>query len=230
LGIAPQKITVVYLGIDHERIRPLPVPVTIRERYGLPESRRYLIYVGSEDPRKNLVTLVRVLAEVRREMPSVELIKIGRAHFGAERLRLIELATQLGVREAIHFLDDVPEDDLPLLYNLADVCVMPSLYEGFGFPVLEAMACGTPVVCAKAASLPELAGDSALLVEPGADATDAFADAVLHILTEPSLHDKLQMDGLDRAASFRWSQTARQVLDVYWSEATLHENDLPGVD
>jgi glycosyltransferase involved in cell wall biosynthesis len=160
LRITPEKIDVIYLGIDHQRFRPLPVPLSIRERYDLPQQRRYLIYVGSEDPRKNLETLVRALAAVRRTLPDVELIKVGRAHFEDERRRLRELAANLGVLDAIHFLDDVPDDDLPLLYNLADVCVMPSLYEGFGFPVLEAMACGTPVVCANASSLPELVGDA----------------------------------------------------------------------
>ena len=142
LGIAPEKITVVYSGIDHERFRPLPVTAAARERYALPEGPRYLIYVGSEDPRKNLATLVRALAELRRELPDVELIKVGRSHFERERQRLLELATKLEVRSAIHFLEDVSDQDLPLLYNLADLYVTPSLYEGFGFPVLEAMERG----------------------------------------------------------------------------------------
>ncbi|HEX9442335.1 MAG TPA: glycosyltransferase family 1 protein [Roseiflexaceae bacterium] len=215
LGISPEKIATVHLGIDHERFRPLPVPASIRARYQLPEGRRYLIYVGSEDPRKNLDTLVRALAEVRRLMPDVELIKVGRAHFDSERQRLIALADRLGVRRAVHFLDDLPEGDLPQLYNLADVCVMPSLYEGFGFPVLEAQACGTPVICANAASLPEIAGDAALLFECGPRGADALAAAILRVLSERDLYRSLRITGLAHAAAFGWEHTARRTLDLY---------------
>lgn len=215
LGIPPANIEVVYLGIDHERFRPLPVPTTIRERYGLPARRCYLIYVGSEDPRKNLATLVHALAKVRRERDDVELIKVGRAHFEAERQRLIDLATQLGVRPAIHFLDDVPETDLAPLYNLAHVCIMPSLYEGFGFPALEAMACGTPVVCADAASLPELVGAAGMLFEHGPDSVDALAAAIQRILATPNLAATLRERGIARAARFNWTACARQVISAY---------------
>jgi glycosyltransferase involved in cell wall biosynthesis len=213
LGIAPEKITVIHLGIDHERFRPQPVPAAIRESYGLPEGRRYLIYVGSEDPRKNLVTLVRALAQLRREFPDVELIKVGRSHFNRERQRLIELATQFEVRTAIHFLEDVPEDDLPLLYNLADLCVMPSLYEGFGFPVLEAMACGTPVVYAHAGSLPEIAGNGGVPVFP-CD-VDTLAGTLLALLKSRDKQQLLRRTGRDRAARFKWTTTIQSTTAVY---------------
>ncbi|HEX6292756.1 MAG TPA: glycosyltransferase family 1 protein [Herpetosiphonaceae bacterium] len=213
LGIAPDRIAVVHLGIDQQRFRPLPVPDTLRERYGLPTGRRYLIYVGSEDPRKNLATLVRGLAIVRRELPDIALIKVGRAHFEHERRRLHDLAAELGARSAIHFLDDVQEGDLPLLYNLADVCVMPSHYEGFGFPALEAMACGTPVVCARASSLPEIVGDAALQFEPR-DA-HALAQAIVRYLTEPDLYQAMRSRSIAQAAAFTWARTTRQTLDLY---------------
>jgi glycosyltransferase involved in cell wall biosynthesis len=220
LGIAPEKITVVYPGIDHTRFRPMSVPVTVYERYRLAVGRRYLIYVGSEDPRKNLVTLVHALTMLRRELPDIELIKVGRAHLEVERQRLIELAVEVGVGSAIHFLDDVPEDDLPLLYNLAEVCVMPSLYEGFGFPVLEAMACGIPVVCANAASLPEVSGDASLLFETGSAAAENLAVAVLQTLSNDDQQQVMRANGLTRAATFQWSRTARQMLDIYDIEKT----------
>lgn len=218
LGISPEKVTVVYPGIDHTRFRPRAVPEMIRERYRLPRGRKYLIYVGSEDPRKNLLTLVYALAKLRRDLPDIDLIKVGRAHFDSERRRLIEVADQLGVRSFIHFLDDVPEDDLSLLYNLANVCVMPSLYEGFGFPVLEAMACGTPVVCADAGSLPEVSDNGALLFEAGPTAGDRLAVALLQVLTNYNLQEAMRANGLDRAGTFEWSRTARQVLEVYRSK------------
>jgi glycosyltransferase involved in cell wall biosynthesis len=220
LGIAPEKIAVVYNGIDHERFRPLPVLPAIRESYGLPQGRRYLIYVGSEDPRKNLVTLVRALAQLRRELPDVELIKVGRSHFDRERQRLTELVTQLGVRTFIHFLEDVPEDDLPLLYNLADLCVMPSLYEGFGFPVLEAMACGTPVVYANAGSLPEIAGNAGVQVSP-CD-VDTLASTLVALLKSRDNQWLLRHTGQDQAGRFTWTATIQSTAAVYGQ--LIHSN------
>jgi glycosyltransferase involved in cell wall biosynthesis len=213
LGIAAERIDVVYLGIAHERFRPSPVPPDIPQRYGLPAGRRYLIYVGSEDPRKNLPALVRALAEVRRAAPDVEFIKVGRAHFASERQRLSELAVRLGVRQAIHFLDDVPEDDLPALYNLADVCVMPSLYEGFGFPALEAMACGTPVVCARASSLPEVVGTAGALVDPHDEL--ALARTLAALLADEERRRQLGRGGREQAARFTWDRAVSETQRLY---------------
>jgi glycosyltransferase involved in cell wall biosynthesis len=213
LGIAPEKITVVYSGIDHEHFRPLPVTAAVRERYALPEGPRYLIYVGSEDPRKNLATLVRALAELRRELPDVELIKVGRSHFERERQRLLELATKLEVRSAIHFLEDVSDHDLPLLYSLADLYVTPSLYEGFGFPVLEAMACGTPVVYARAGALPEIVGNGGVEVFPCDVRT--LARTVSALLRSKKKRLSLRHAGQDVAADFAWSATTRSTAAVY---------------
>lgn len=215
LGIAQEKIDVIYLGIDHERFRSLPVPLSLYEWYGLPEDRRYLIYVGSEDPRKNLDTLLHAFARVHCEMPDVELIKVGPAHFARERRRLIDLAVEAGICSAIHFLDDVPEHDLPLLYNLADVCVMPSLYEGFGFPVLEAMACGTTVIAASVASLPELISNAGLNFQPGPHASDALAATLLRVLSDDALRRDLATKGRLRSTAFGWAVTVQQMLHLY---------------
>jgi glycosyltransferase involved in cell wall biosynthesis len=215
LGIAPEKITVIYPGIDHARFQPQPVPIALRERYGLPQGRRYLIYVGSEDPRKNLAMLVRALAELRATLPDLELIKVGQAHFDTERRKLLVLASELGVLGAIHFLDDVPDEVLPCLYNLADVCVMPSLYEGFGFPVLEAMACGTPVVYANSTSLPELAGDAGRLFEPRAHDEHALAAVLRGFLSDPVQMAAVARAGLTHAAMFQWQQCTQQAIRLY---------------
>ncbi len=213
LGIRPEKITTIHEGVDRDRFRPQPVPATIRERYGLPEGRRYLICVGTEDRRKNLPVVVRALAKLRRRLPDVELIKVGRPHRGQERPRLLELASELGIRPATHFLDDVPEDDLPLLYNLADVYVTASLYEGFGLPVLEAMACGTPVVCAKAGSLPEIAGNAALQVSPCN--VETLAEAVVSVLESDEQRLRLHRSGQEQAARFTWATTIQKTAAVY---------------
>jgi len=220
LGIAPEKISVVYHGIDHERFRSLTVPAAIREKYRLPPGRRYLIYVGSEDPRKNLVALIGALAKVRSELPNVELIKVGRAHFDRERRRLIDLANRLGVRTEIHFLEDVPEDHLPLLYNLAEVCVIPSLYEGFGFPVLEAIACGRPVVYADGGSLPEIAGNAGVRVFP-CD-VNTLTNTLFALLTCKQKQLMLRSAGQNQAARFTWATTIQGTAAVY--EKLLHVN------
>jgi glycosyltransferase involved in cell wall biosynthesis len=219
LGIAPERIDSIPLAVAPERFTPLAVPASIGARFGLPEGQRYLIYVGSEDPRKNLDALIRALAEVRRHLPDVELIKVGRAHFAAERERLRALATQLDVLRAIHFLDDVAEDDLPVLYNLAELCVMPSLYEGFGLPVLEAQSCGTPVVCADASSLPEVAGGAALLVACQASAGAALGDAIARALNDHELRRNLRARGLTNAAGFTWARTVGQTIETYRAQA-----------
>jgi glycosyltransferase involved in cell wall biosynthesis len=218
LDIRPEKITVVYHGIDHDRFRRLtPTPAT-RERYGLTEGRRYLIYVGSEDPRKNLGTLLGALARLRRELSDVELIKVGRAHFEGERLRLLALASELGVQGAVRFLDDVSENDLPLLYNAADLFVTPSLYEGFGFPVLEAMACGTPVVCAKAGSLPEIVGSAGVQVSPCN--VDTLSKTLTALLTNKEKRTALQRDSQKIAAEFTWSAAVQSTAAVYETTTT----------
>jgi glycosyltransferase involved in cell wall biosynthesis len=213
LDIPEEDITVVHSGIDHERFYPLREASGIRARYGLSEERRYLLYVGTEDPRKNLVALVHALAEVRHDFPDVELVKVGFAHFERGRRRLLEVSEQLEVRTAIHFLEDVPEEDLPPLYAMADLYVTPSPFEGFGFTVLEAMACGTPVVCADAGALPEIVGTAAVRVPPRS--TSALAEAISRLLESPQRRRSLREAGLDQAAGFTWAATANRTAGVY---------------
>lgn len=212
LRLAPERITVIYPGLDHDLFRPQPVSDVISERYRLAQGRRYLIYVGSEDPRKNLTTLVRALVDIRRAHPDVELIKVGRSHCEPERLRLLDMAKQLHVEDAIHFLELVPDADLPLLYNLAELYVTPST-EGFGFTVLEAMACGTPVVCARTGSSPEIVGDAGVQVAP-LD-SEALGAAVIGLLEDDAERSHLRESGRTRAASFNWAATIRATINVY---------------
>jgi glycosyltransferase involved in cell wall biosynthesis len=213
LDIHREKITVVHHGIDHDRFKLLPPTTAGRERYGLLEGRRYLIYVGSEDPRKNLGTLLGALAELRRELPDVELIKVGRPHFEGERQRLLDLASKLGIRGAVHFLGDVSEDDLPLLYNAADLFVTPSLYEGFGFPALEAMACGTPVVCAKAGSLPEIVRTAGVQVFPCN--VETLSNTLTALLRNSEKRLLLRQYSQEIAADFTWSAAIKSTRAVY---------------
>jgi glycosyltransferase involved in cell wall biosynthesis len=212
LNIPGERIRVVPLGVDHERFRPLPIPDVFRDRYAVGADWRSIVYVGSEDPRKNLETLLRAFAVVYRADPDVHLVKVGAAHDPIEHRRLVALAADLGIAAAIRWIDHVPEEDLPLIYNLATLVVVPSLYEGFGLPALEAMACGAPTICSNAASLPEVVGDGAMLVPP---TTASIARAMRKLLDDHDGRIALSTAGRDRAAHFTWAATARAVAACY---------------
>ncbi|MEM2592743.1 MAG: glycosyltransferase family 1 protein [Thermofilaceae archaeon] len=211
-GIPEEKITVIYEGVS-PRFRPAdPEAVqAVRAKYGLPE--HFILYVGTIEPRKNLVALLEAYAAIltRNTQHAIRLVIVGKKGWLYEgffrRLR------ELGLEERVHFTGYVPDEDLPALYSAADLFVFPSLYEGFGLPVLEAMACGVPVVCSNTSSLPEVAGDAALLVNP----TDvqALAAAIERALTDEALRASLRARGMERARRFTWEETALRTLKVY---------------
>jgi glycosyltransferase involved in cell wall biosynthesis len=146
-------------------------------------------------------------------MPNVKLIKVGSPEYLGHLEQLKQLTYELSLEGSVLFLDHPPEEDLVALYNLAALFVFPSLYEGFGLPPLEAMACGTPVVCSHAASLPEVVGDAALMVDPYD--VDGLAAAMERVLRDADLRQDLRERGLARASQFTWERTARQTVAVY---------------
>jgi glycosyltransferase involved in cell wall biosynthesis len=213
LGCSPEKVFVVHEGVAHDVFRPCSVPDAFCERYLVDRRCRYILYVGSENPRKNLPRLVRAFGSVHEELPEARLIKIGSPEYLPQAEHLRRQVQRMGLADFVLFYEHVPDDDLALFYNLADLFVFPSLYEGFGLPPLEAMACGTPVVCSNAASLPEVAGDAAIMVDPH----DGYslAQAMLRVLTDADLRQKMRHKGLARARMFTWERTARETLAVY---------------
>lgn len=213
LGCPPDMIEVVLYGVDHEVFRPVPVAPDFFRRHGLEESCRYLLYVGAESPRKNLPRLIHAFAILRETMPDLRLVKVGTPEYMAQYQQLRDLLRELNLEPFVHFIDHPPEDDLVAFYNMADLFVFPSLYEGFGMPPLEAMACGTPVVCSNATSLPEVVGDAALTVDPYD--VDALAGAMQRVLSDAGLARDLGRRGLARAAGFTWERTARETVAVY---------------
>ncbi len=213
LGCQADKIAVIPEGVDHRLFRPLPVPQDFLNRYGLDGQLSYVLYVGSDNPRKNLPHLLQAFARVRQALPEARLIKAGTSESPAHASLHQQMVEQLGLEGAVHWLGQVPEEDLPLFYNLARVFAFPSLYEGFGLPPLEAMACGTPVICSNAASLPEVVGEAALLFDPLN--VDSIAEAMVKVLSEPALAEDLHRRGLERAQAFTWERAARQTLAVY---------------
>lgn len=210
LHVGPEKISVVYSAAAPE-CRPL-TDEEKRERkrqLGLPD--RFILFVGTLEPRKNLPTLLEALPRVWQEH-RVPLVVVGgkgwlyeRVFMTLDRLRLTE--------EQVHLVGTVPSQQLADYYGCATCLVMPSLYEGFGLPALEAMACGTPVIVSNVSSLPEIVGDSGLQVDP--EDVEGLAETLVRLLADEELRLKLGQMGLQRAACFSWERTARETLSVY---------------
>ena len=213
LGYSTEKIFVVPLGVDHEIFRPLSVPEEFRNRYQLDSRLHYILYIGSENPRKNLPRLISAFAKIKAALPEVRLIKIGSPEHLAQAEQLRLQIEQMGLTDAVLFYEHVSDQDLAIFYNLAELFVFPSLYEGFGLPPLEAMACGTPVVCSNAASLPEVVGDAAIMVDPYD--VEGLAEAMRQVLMDAELREELRRRGLKQARQFTWERTARETLAVY---------------
>ncbi len=212
LGVPPEKVEVLYSGVD-PRFRPEPEPgerERLRARYGVGD-QPYVLSVGTLQPRKNFVRLIRAFARLRsatlRLAPRL-LIAGGRGWLYEE---VLEEAERRGDR--VRLLGFVDDADLPALYRNARLFVFPSFYEGFGLPVLEAMACGVPVVCSSASSLPEVAGDAALLVDPHDE--EGLAAAMERALADETLRAEMRARGLQQAARFTWDRAARQLLSVF---------------
>ena len=216
LGLAPDQVVTVPNGVD-STFQPLPYDALVTEgpalraQLGLPD--RYLLHVGTIEPRKNLVRLIAAYARLvaRGRDAGHDLVLAGRR--GWLYASVFDAARASGLGARIHFVDYVPEPALPALYNLATLFVYPSLYEGFGLPVLEAMACGTPVVTSRTPALAEIAGQAALLVDPLAD--EALTAALETLLESPDALRNLHTAGLARAALYPWSAAAHQMLGVY---------------
>ncbi len=212
--IPREQITVTALAAD-ERFSPQsPEEIwRVRRRYGLPT--RYVLYLGSNKPHKNLERLVRAwerFVQERGEQYALPHLVIAGHHDPRypEARRLVETR---GLLDTVHFVPDVVEADIPGLYSGADIFVFPSYYEGFGLPPLEAMACGVPVLCAYASSLPEVVGDAALTFDPYNPLE--LAAELRRLLDTPALRQHLRTRGMERARAFSWEQTARATLAVY---------------
>ena len=211
LYATPQvKIRVVYEGVDaHFAPAPPDAVAAVRARYGL--TRPYLLTVGTLEPRKNHLTAMAALARLKAAGQDVTLAVAGGQGWRFEPVQ--QRVAELALEDDVIFTGYVPDADLPALYTGAACVLVPSLYEGFGFPVLEAMACGAPVICSQASSLPELAGDAAILIHPTDD--EALAAHVTRVLTEPDVAASLRARGLTQAARFTWAACARETADVY---------------
>jgi glycosyltransferase involved in cell wall biosynthesis len=212
LGVPEAKIHVVYAGVAGE-FRPIIDAATldaVRARYTLPP--RFLLFLGTIEPRKNLLRLLQAF-RLLAEFPGFEHRLVLAGDKGWSDRAILQALQPLQDAGQVVLTGRVAQEDLPALYSLAEAFAFPSLWEGFGLPVLEAMACGTPVVTANVSSLPEVAGDAALLVDPLS--VEELAHALRRVLTDADLREELRRKGLERAKQFTWEKAAHDALSVF---------------
>ncbi len=209
-GANEKKITTVHLGLNPE-LHPEDYSKVqgVLDKYGL-SYKKYILFVSTLQPRKNIPKLIDAYLKLKKEHHIEEKLVIagGRGWLWEPIMKKIDEAKGSGVM----YLEYVPQSDLTSLYSGAVMLTQPSIYEGFGFPPLEAMACGTPVVVSNISSLPEVVGDAGVLVDP--NSVNSIAEGMLRLLVNKELRDKLSEQGIARAAEFTWDKTASEVLKI----------------
>jgi len=213
--VGDDKVQVIYSGVDSSyypfRKNDERLPL-VKKKYNLPY--KFMLYLGNIEPRKNLGGLIRAYNLLRQEQPTLGEYKLVIA--GATGWKIGDTFEELDnspYKDDIIFLGYIDKDDKAALYNLATIFVYPSFYEGFGFPPLEAMACGLPVITSNISSLPEIVGGAALTIDPYN--VQSLAQAIIQLLGSQDLRDELSRQGLERAKIFSWQKTAEQYLDLF---------------
>jgi glycosyltransferase involved in cell wall biosynthesis len=216
-GLSAERVRVVHLGVD-EHFKPASAisTQTVRERYQLPD--RFILAVSTIEPRKNLIVLLEAYRGLLAQNPQLQLVIAGKRGWHSEPF--FERLQALGLTDQVRLLGFVPDEDLPALYSLAEVFAFPSIYEGFGLPVLEAMACGTPVISSNASSLPEVAGEAAIQIAP--TEVREWTQALERISNDAELRASLRERGLKQATRFTWEAAARQTYAIYQEVYAAH--------
>jgi len=213
LRIPETRISVIYNGVNHNIFKPYE-PYQMRPYHVTLSYKPYILYVGSERRRKNLGRLFEAFATLRQEFPELKLVKVGGSGRSNQlRSEMLKKLSSLGITEDVIFTDDIPELTLAYYYSSAALLAYPSLYEGFGLPPLEAMACGCPVVTTNTSSLPEVVGEAGIMVNPYD--THSLAQAMRRVLTDDKLRDNMVRKGLEQSKKFSWEKTAELTLQVY---------------
>lgn len=211
LKVHEDKIEVIYIGVN-DKFKPINDKVIIEntlDKYHLPE--KYILFVGTIEPRKNLINLIHAFNKLKTAGIEHKLVIAGK--LGWNYKAVFAAISQLAVNNDIIFTDYILDKDMPLIYNGASVFVYPSLYEGFGIPVIEAMACGIPVITSNVSSLPEVAGKAAILVDP--NNADEIASSIAKVINNPFLAQKMSLDGIKRAELFSNKNMVNKTIEIY---------------
>lgn len=217
--IPSDRVSVIPLAATSDYVpQPADVVARVVRKYGL--SGRYMLAVGNVQPRKNLARLVEAFGAIADTHPDVQLVIVGQSAWKASQVG--EVVACFGLAERVRFTGYAPRDDLPGLYSGATAFCYPSLYEGFGLPVLEAMACGAPTITSNVSSLPEVAGAAAILVDP--TSISELSNALQRLLSDEEARRQYAELGLARAGQFSWSRTAQLTRHVY--DEILRHNEL----
>ncbi len=207
-GISAEKVAVITPGVSDD-YQPLPQAEIDRFKQEKELTRPFILHVGTLQPRKNIPVLLRAFAELNN--PDVDLILVGGKGWLFDEI--FALVEQLNLRNQVRFTGFVPDIELPLWYNSAELFVFPSIYEGFGIPAADAMACGTPVIAANTSSLPEVVGNAGLLFEP--QAVSALTERIASVLYDPAQAGKMRERGLAQARKFSWTHSGRKMAALY---------------
>jgi len=210
--IPEDRINVVHHAADNKAFyrRDADDVKGVRERYSLPE--RFILYLASSLPHKNYGRLLGAFKMVLKDYPGLSLVLIGARDYGAPVIR--EKIEKLGIADNVMMLNWLPFEDIPLIYSASSLLVFPSLHEGFGLPIIEAMACGVPVVCSNMEPMIEVAGGAARLVDPKSEAS--IAGGIKKVLGDTDLRRSLVQQGLRRAKDFTWEKTAMKTLSLLY--------------
>ncbi|MEP7152954.1 MAG: glycosyltransferase family 1 protein [Nitrospira sp.] len=211
-GVPREQVVVIYNGVSEEFVpeHDEQVMADVRQRWAIPAAG-FILFVGGADPRKNHRVFLQAVARSRSQLGGRALVLVGDAEHPQGSYRAT--AQELGLEQDVRCTGRLDREDLRRLYSCADLFVFPSRYEGFGMPVLEAMACGAPTITASTSSLPEVAGEAALLVDP--DDVEALGKAMVRVLSDPALRQGLRQRGFDRARLFTWQRAAWRTSALY---------------
>lgn len=211
-GVGSDRVEVIYMGIDKDFrvIEDKKKLKEVKDKYGLP--KKFILSVGTIEPRKNLRRLIEAYYQLREKgLIEHSLVIAGQKGWLYENV--FEAVKRLKLEQEVIFTGYITRDDLPMIYNSADLFIFPSIYEGFGLPALEAMACGIPVITSNISSLPEITGDAALLINPYD--VEAIAKAMERVLGDDGLRKELVKKGLKHARRFSWQDSAKKTLMAY---------------
>ncbi len=210
LKIPKEKIIPIYLGVE-EKFSPAlhKEAADVREKFGLPDT--FILYVGTLEPRKNLPVLLKACSLLKKQNWQIPLVIAGKKGWLYDKI--FKTVRELTLTQNIIFTGYIPDMYLPSLYSAATLFVYPSLYEGFGFPPLEAMACGCPVITSDRSSLPEIVGNAGITIPP--DNPQILADEILRIWEDEDIRTELKNKGINRSKEFTWSACAKQTYEIY---------------